>query len=553
MFIHLFFRHTEFFIEYLALPKDFYFDFLTGLRKTDFINSALFGIAIFIIWYVNDIVSKQNASASCTANEYCYAYLESNHTHHDDSVICSIDLGSTITNSSAFTISNYTTALSIENSTNTPVQNTEMYFYANYTSVLHPVSGIGLNDYEISRVIWANDSETAQAVTLFDCLNSGERNCPVVNDGNIFAFYPNGTYLFSSSPYGGSSYKVTHGDMDDDGFENEVILITPGGSVVVFNESGDEYFKENYNYLNDIIIADIDHDGIKNDVVLGGESELLVLLNSSGSWVLHFNSSADVIQETFTQSVIEVAVGDFDRDGFEDDFAGVDHDGEHVAVFSDNGTLLFHVTLTDIIYSVQAIDIDHDGFKDEMIVGGAGDIYAFRWNGTENATYTSSDAIWTDSFPGGGISDIYVLDLDEDGWEDDFVITDSGSYGGNNAYIWAFDNDSNHIWNFSFTKAVNGYNLMYSVYAGDIDDDGKIDIFSGDEDNMMFYALNLSGSLLFNYDVESLNVAIHPTSWNRYAPPALAPTNTSSILSPLTSETSLAGLVPAYAPILPPT
>lgn len=50
MFVHLYFRHTTFFINYLKIPDSFYFPFLTGLRKTDFINSILFSIVVFFIW-----------------------------------------------------------------------------------------------------------------------------------------------------------------------------------------------------------------------------------------------------------------------------------------------------------------------------------------------------------------------------------------------------------------------------------------------------------------------------------------------------------------------
>ncbi|MBU0758396.1 MAG: archaeosortase/exosortase family protein [Nanoarchaeota archaeon] len=49
-FIFIYFRHTDFFVRYLSVSDKFYFDFLTGLRKSDFINSALFTLAIFVIW-----------------------------------------------------------------------------------------------------------------------------------------------------------------------------------------------------------------------------------------------------------------------------------------------------------------------------------------------------------------------------------------------------------------------------------------------------------------------------------------------------------------------
>ncbi len=50
LFVMLYFRHTSFFLQYLQLGSEFYFDFLTGLRKRDVINAVLFSAIIFIIW-----------------------------------------------------------------------------------------------------------------------------------------------------------------------------------------------------------------------------------------------------------------------------------------------------------------------------------------------------------------------------------------------------------------------------------------------------------------------------------------------------------------------
>jgi len=50
MFIMLYFRHTQFFIDNLRIPEIFYFPWLTGLRGRDFRNAAIFSLIIFIIW-----------------------------------------------------------------------------------------------------------------------------------------------------------------------------------------------------------------------------------------------------------------------------------------------------------------------------------------------------------------------------------------------------------------------------------------------------------------------------------------------------------------------
>lgn len=46
----LWIRHTPFFIQYLRIDTDFYLPFFTGLRKTDFLNAAIFALIGFVLW-----------------------------------------------------------------------------------------------------------------------------------------------------------------------------------------------------------------------------------------------------------------------------------------------------------------------------------------------------------------------------------------------------------------------------------------------------------------------------------------------------------------------
>ena len=50
MAIFLWIRHLPFFVQHLQIGEDFYFPFLTGLRKTDFLNAGVFSIIAFVIW-----------------------------------------------------------------------------------------------------------------------------------------------------------------------------------------------------------------------------------------------------------------------------------------------------------------------------------------------------------------------------------------------------------------------------------------------------------------------------------------------------------------------
>lgn len=62
--IFLFFSKTTFFSRYLAIPTTFYFQFLEGLSKQDFLNSLIFVVVAFLLWRRKDILNfkadKQN-------------------------------------------------------------------------------------------------------------------------------------------------------------------------------------------------------------------------------------------------------------------------------------------------------------------------------------------------------------------------------------------------------------------------------------------------------------------------------------------------------------
>ncbi|MCK5283681.1 MAG: archaeosortase/exosortase family protein [Nanoarchaeota archaeon] len=62
LFVMLYFRHTMFFLKYLRLPDNFYFDFLSGLRKRDFMNSAMFTGILFLIWNRNILLKLKSYS-----------------------------------------------------------------------------------------------------------------------------------------------------------------------------------------------------------------------------------------------------------------------------------------------------------------------------------------------------------------------------------------------------------------------------------------------------------------------------------------------------------
>ncbi|HDK42557.1 MAG TPA: hypothetical protein ENG87_04205, partial [Candidatus Pacearchaeota archaeon] len=412
-------------------------------------------------------------------------------------VSCFNDLSyANVSTTDLINVSSYSTALAIENDTG-KVVNEQTYFYANYTSSLMPVSGIGLNNYEIGQVVW-NTSDLGNgiySVALFDCENKGKKDCVVVGEyDDLWMYYSNGSLLHRATEPAENIYEIESGDLDNDGYENEVVVAGKDGYVRVFNETGDQVWaSSDLGAVHSVAIADLDNDGIKDDFVVGysvnATDKRIGVWNTSDGTTWH-----NLWNYTTGGTLSEVAIGDLDRDGNEDDVVTInDVEGQVWAFVGHNGTLIFNTTDLGIINSLAILDLDNDGFKDEIIVGENGDIYVFEWNGTWGSEYGGGDAIWQNTLPSRNIYELATTDLDDDGLEDDILAGDRGNY------VWAFDNNSNQLWNFTFSG--DGLSSIYSMAIGDIDDDGNKEVVFSEIDTDIVYVLNKSGSLLWSYKI----------------------------------------------------
>ncbi|RLJ00664.1 MAG: hypothetical protein DRP06_01600 [Candidatus Aenigmatarchaeota archaeon] len=195
-------------------------------------------------------------------------------------VSCYNDLGyNNLTVADDLTVSLYSTTLVIENGTDNPHTNQDVWFYANYTSSSMK-SGIGLNRSEIGRVVWnTTDFGTNTIFIRFaDLDNDGKKDEIVTSqmtgyhDRNIFGYYSNGTqmweYLYNI--FQGNIHFLETGDLDGDGFHNNIIAGGAGDYVRVFNETGNEIWNSG-DLGADVYtgrIGDFDNDGKIDDFVI---------------------------------------------------------------------------------------------------------------------------------------------------------------------------------------------------------------------------------------------------------------------------------------------
>ena len=99
------------------------------------------------------------------------------------------------------------------------------------------------------------------------------------------------------------------------------------------------------------------------------------------------------------------------------------------------------------------------------------------------------------------LEEIAVMDLDDDGWEDDIVGGDSGSESGSApGWIFAFDNNSAQLWNITLPDS-SGEDNIFSLVVEDINDDGIEEIAFSSEEFERIYVINKTGSGLWEYTI----------------------------------------------------
>ncbi|MGQ0620136.1 MAG: FG-GAP-like repeat-containing protein [Panacagrimonas sp.] len=144
----------------------------------------------------------------------------------------------------------------------------------------------------------------------------------------------------------------------------------------------------------------------------------------------------------------------------------------------------------DGAYSVHAADINGDGHVDVLAAGqgATAGVRVYRNDGAAEPAFTTS------SLPSSsaGASSVHTADLDDDGDLDVLVAQFA------NDSITAFVNDGNPVPVFTSVLISNQADGARSVYAGDIDGDGRIDVVSASRDDNKIAWYRNNGLLSFS-------------------------------------------------------
>ncbi len=463
-------------------------------NKTGFWSSP-----INMTYYTADGLYKIIADGKYTLNSTSYMPT-GNYSYN---VTCTNNSFSTIiTATDNLTTSVYSTGLAVINSTNIAVNN-PVTFTANYTKNNgYGIPGLGS---EIGLVVWNSSDSDANdgtyAIAFADLNNDGKENEIVLGtNGNLRAFYPNGTAWWTATEpaYDGSEIEVF--DADNDTFLNEVVLIGTSSEglaeIRIFNETGNQLwshvgFGTDFGAPSTVAIGDFDNDNIRDDIAFGtwaaGTRGFFIYTTSNGiTWTQLWNATVS------SANIFDIATGDINGDGLIDLVGVARETGGRASLFvfsGNNGTQIWNASF-DFLDSVAVVDLDHDGKKDEIVVGEFSNIRYFNETGSN---------IFTATAPIEDVYEIHVSDLDNDGYEDDVVGGDGTGSSTGPIVIRALDNSSNSLWTTTLGSNTSVY-YVYSMIIGDIDSNGEKDIVAGSPDGIV-YVLNRTGGVLWSYSI----------------------------------------------------
>jgi outer membrane protein assembly factor BamB len=229
--------------------------------------------------------------------------------------------------------------------------------------------------------------------------------------------------------------------------------------------------------------GDVDNDGY-DDIVAAAYDRVQVINATSGSLMWYYPVSG---------RIYDVGCADFDNDNWTDIAAGGGADYSPYpdeipdktvwALKTIQTPLLWEYSFGEYGNALAVVDLNQDGHSDVVAVnslddqavaidGKTGDVDLWTWIGTENLY-----AVTYGDFDNDGDPDVAVA-----GNDDRVTALD----GGSGDVLWQFDTPSDQIY-------------RSCLVAADLNGDGAVDVIAGTDDSHVYAINGLNGSELWNY------------------------------------------------------
>ncbi len=333
------------------------------------------------------------------------------------------------------------------------------------------------------------DSRFSQNIKLGDLDGDGDLDAFVgngrFNSGDSRVWFNDGSGLFRDSGQKlgqNDSISVALGDIDGDGDLDAFVVNELGADLRIwlndgsgqFSDSGQMFITGRTNRAKWIELGDLDGDG-DLDAFVGVEERNpnLVFINDG------FGQFSDSGQSLGSGRTRSLKLGDIDGDGDLDAFV-INSGGAASRIWLNNGNGQFSdsgMTLPLISPSSRSFvalgDIDGDGDLDAFL-GNAGDIRDnLVWFNDGSGQFSDSGQTLGSS----NSNSVFLADIDEDGDIDAFVGNGTNIDRQEANHIWLNDGDGLFV----DSGQALGASWTMSVALGDLDGDGDLDAFVGNE------------------------------------------------------------------------
>jgi len=302
------------------------------------------------------------------------------------------------------------------------------------------------------------------------------------NSGKEIAWYENhGNDSFSEwiiTSDTDNTKSIRAADMDNDGDID--ILYTShevNGSLVLCDNNGSQNFTcspipNATDSLFSIEIVDQDGDGWLDIITSSCDNNKVEWIKNLGNGNFE---TPQLIDDANTNNAVAVHTADFNQDGYVDVVAAY-KDSNRIDWYEYNSTgsegFVSHwvADITDV-NSIDIGDINQDGYSDIIAVSNNDDkVYWYKSTQSTSPTFASSISIASLI----NVSYASVADMDNDGDLD--ILSNSSETNGKIAWYENIGSDTN----FPEHIIANGVDNIIKVFAADIDNDGNIDVVSGD-------------------------------------------------------------------------
>ena len=344
----------------------------------------------------------------------------------------------------------------------------------------HTIEG----NFDGARHVYAEDVDSDGDIDVLAVANIGDDITWWENTAN---FVLNPTWTSRDINTAANGAEAVHvGDIDGDGDLDVVAALYNDNQVAWYENDGTpsdggwtHHIVKDYsgNGIEDLFVADIDDDGDLDIISADGSGDkILYHINDgtpgNGAWTTN-----TVISGSDADGAMSVHVADIDSDGDLDIVAALFMTSHVVWIENDGSPNNGGWTSHDVVssssskesYDVTVADIDGDGDLDILEADQTNKIYWYENDGTPD------DGTWSMTKIKGGLTDAHVVataDLDNDGDID--VI--SGAYTANKV-SWHLNDGTpgDAVWT---TYEIGTPTKPTSLFPVDIDYDGDIDIIT---------------------------------------------------------------------------